>query len=173
MPEAFDRRNENRDAAAWVRKELENLTKMLGDTRMDVVVGNQQLDGRLTLLDEKVNRLHETLLSAYDGTPEAHRRYHSTENERIKQEAEDKEDERKQKRADRHKIKLAGIGLLITLATLGAIDWARNFVLGVEQGKSSMELQKNEPVKIERHPDAPYPVPKPQGRSEGKERFNR
>ena len=173
MPEAFDRRNENRDAAAWVRKELENLTKMLGDTRMDVVVGNQQLDGRLCHLDEKVDRLHKALLSAYTGTLEEHREYHSQESARIKQEAEDKEDERKQKRADRHKIKLAGIVLLITLATLGAIDWARNFVHGVEQGKSSMELQKNEPVKIERHPDAPSPVPKQQGRSEGKERFNR
>ena len=161
MPEAFDRRNANRDAAGWVRAELEKITRMIGDTRMDIVVGHQQLDGKIGHLEEKIAHLNTTLIQSIpNGDPEKHLHHHIRLEVKEQEELDELAETKKFRKDVIYKGKMGLLILLLGMLSLGFVDYARNFVLGVEQGKTSMELQKNEPVQQ-------------RGHSEGKERFNR
>ena len=148
MPEAFDRRNANRDAASWVRRELEAQTKAIGDTRLDIVIGLQHVENRIEHIDSKVEHLHKTLLSAVpNGDPVQHLEDHVlVAAERLERKEAD-EDTKKFRKDIIYKAKMALVLGAVSLFLLGAADWMRNFVLGVEQGRTAQELVKAEPVK--------------------------
>ena len=147
IPESLDRRSKNRDSAEWIARRLDEQMKHIDAIRVDMVIGFQQVDGRVGGLDDKLKHLHESIIASVPhGDHAQHLQDHLEMNAERKEFEEDRIEGKRFRKDLIYKFKMGAVLTMFGLFLLGVVDWMRNFVLGVEQGKSSMELQKNEPV---------------------------
>lgn len=149
IPDAFDRRSSNRDAANWIgrrldetREQIKGVTTELGKTRLEVVVEVQRVEDKLDHVDAKVEELKTTLIkSVPNGDPDAHLRDHL----QIAVERKEREEVEAEAKAFRKdlikKLKTAVVMAVVGLFTLGVFEQARVFVLNVVAGKSAHELR--------------------------------
>lgn len=150
MPDAFDRRSANRDAANWIgrrldetRDQINKIAHGLEKAQADIVVEAQDIRNELHDVKAEVHEIRSTLIkSVPGGDPEAHLKDH-LELAVERKEREEAAAESKAFWKDLiRKAKMAAILAAVSLFFLGAAEKLRTFVLGAVSGKTAEELKK-------------------------------